>query len=665
MAAPWDPAERLYASGDVVRLRHDGIIEFRGRADRQVKIRGLRVEPAEVDRVMLEHPGVRESVTTAQLSGNGVGSDDDLVTYYVPAAKPVPVTELREHARLQLPDQMVPSAFMSLSALPQTSNGKLDRTALPIVEITRDEDVVFVAPRPGVEQSLAGIWCKTLHLDRIGAGDNFFSLGGHSLLAAQLRSQIQLQLGVELPLEELFENQTLAELARRIEQDLHRPDGSGAADAPPLVPLPRPAPVPASYAQQLMWQAEGDDPGSPAHWIDVSLRISGPLDTTVLVRAVQDAAARHSLLRTVFRPGDGVVSQVILDPYVPDVAVRDVRGAPDAADSTIQLHGLGSRPPWHAELTRIADDRHELRLRVHRILADGYTMRLLLSEIGGLAAHALGIGDFPLLDGELQYADYAAWERSWLTDAALARRIDHFKSVFDARALPPPLPTDHPRVGRPLPVGRQHAFEFPSAVADAVRAVAVREQASLYSVLLAGFAAALGRYAQQRSVVIAAPVMRRDNPATQLIMGPFMNTVPLHIDLSAAGVPGLVRGVKEQVVQALTNQDAPWQLVLDALTVRHGPAARGIGETVFLMDDPVPGTFAAGQFTLTRIPPVEVVARRELTVAMSTKGRQLSGTLTYDSALFEPATVNRLVTDFIAMLSPSLADMPGDVGMTT
>ncbi len=271
VSAPWNPAERLYASGDVVRLRQDGTIEFRGRADRQVKIRGLRVEPAEVDRVMLEHPGVRETVTTVQLSGNGSGSDDDLVTYYVPVATPIAASELREHARLQLPDQMVPSAFMSLEALPQTANGKLDRAALPMVEITRDEDVVFVTPRPGVEQSLATIWRKTLHLDRIGAGDNFFSLGGHSLLAAQLRSQIQLQLGVELPLEALFENQTLAELARRIEQDLHRPDGADGAAMPPLTPVPRPAVLPASYAQQLMWQAEGTDPGSPAHWIDVSV----------------------------------------------------------------------------------------------------------------------------------------------------------------------------------------------------------------------------------------------------------------------------------------------------------------------------------------------------------------------------------------------------------
>ncbi len=212
---------------------------------------------------------------------------------------------------------------------------------------------------------------------------------------------------------------------------------------------------------------------------------------------------------------------------------------------------------------------------------------------------------------------------------------------------------------RRLGVGSQHAFEFPPAVADAVRALAVREQASLYSVLLTAFAAAVGRYAQQRSVVIAAPVTRRDNPATQLIMGPFMNTVPLHIDLSEADLAGLIHRVKSQVVQALANQDAPWQLVLDALTARHGPAARGIGETVFLMDDPVPGRFAAGQFTLTRIPPEQVVARRELTVAMNTKGRQVSGTVTYDGGLFAPETINRLVADFISVFSPSLADLHG------
>ncbi len=645
--APWDPAERLYVSGDMVRLGWDGTIEYRGRADRQVKIRGLRVEPAEIDRVLLDHPGVREAVTVVRETDLAV-----LVAYFVTDDEPVSVSELRAHARRQLPEHMVPTAFIALERLPLTPNGKLDRAALPDVVMTRDQDVEYVPPRAGVEESLAAIWCDILDIDQIGAADNFFELGGHSLLAAQVRSRIHQQLGVELPLEALFEEQTLSDLARRIEDGT----GAGAAEAPELRRAPRAGALPLSYAQELMWQLECDDPGSPAHWIDVSVRIGGPLDATVLVRAVQDVVGRHELLRTIFRPTATSMSQVILDSHTPEVPILDASSVPQL-ESVLEWRDLDARPPFRAEVIRVADDNHILRLRVHRILADGYSMRLLLSEIGGLVASSVGITDFPLLGTELQYADYAVWERSWLTGEALSRRVNHFRQQFARPNLPPGLRTDHPRTGRPSRRGCQVAFEFPPATADAARAIAVREEASLYVVLLAAFAAALGDYAGRRTVVIGSPMTRRNDPATQLILGPFMNTLPVSIDLTAgADLPALVQSVKTKVVGALSNQDAPWQCVRAALAAQHGTSALGIGETVFLMDDPAPAEFAAGGFTITRVPPERIIARRELTAAMSTRNGQITGTMTYDSGLFEARSIERIVANFIAALTLSQAD---------
>jgi hypothetical protein len=401
-----------------------------------------------------------------------------------------------------------------------------------------------------------------------------------------------------------------------------------------------------------MWQLERDDPGSPAHWIDLAIRIRGPLDTTLLVAGVEAAVARHELLRTIFRPTTTSVTQVILPSYRPDVPILDAPQGPDDLDP--EWRDLDVRPPFRAELVRVADGHHILRLRVHRILADGYTMRLLLSEVGGLVASSVGFNDFPLLDGDLQYGDYAAWERSWLTGDVLARHVEHFRRQFASGGLPPALPTDHPRTGRPGRLGRQYAFEFPPEVADAARALAVREQASLYAVLLAAFAAALGRYAGRRSVVIGSPVTRRNDPVTELMLGPMMNTVPLCVDVPPDGdLPGLVRNVKTTVLQALAHQDAPWQHVLAALAEQHGPSAYGIGQTVFLMDDPAPGEFAAGGFTLTRVPPERIIARRELSVAMSTRGGQITGTVTYDDALYDARSIEGMVTNFIAALTPS------------
>ena len=410
-----------------------------------------------------------------------------------------------------------------------------------------------------------------------------------------------------------------------------------------------------------MWQAERDDPGSAANWIDVSIRIRGPIDATLLVQGVREAVQRHELLRTTFRPTAAWLSQVILASYMPDVPILEPPSDADTAlrqeDSVYEWRDLDTRPPFRAELARVADDNHILRLRVHRILADGYSMRLLLSEIGGLVASSVGVTDFPLLDGELQYADYAAWERSWLTGELLARRVDYFCEQFAHQGLPPALPTDHPRSDRSTRRGRQLAFEFPTAVADAARALAVREQASLYTVLLAAFAAALGSYSGQRAVAIGSPVTRRNDPASQLMLGPFMNTVPLRIDLSAgAELTALVRDVKSKVAGALSNQDAPWQHVLAALTARHGPSALSIGEIVFLMDDPVPGEFTAGGFTLTRIPPEQIIARRELTAAVSTRSGPITGTVTYDDALFEARSIECIVTNFIGVLTLSEAE---------
>ena len=646
--APWDSGMRLYATGDVVRLGFDGTVEFRNRADRQVKIRGLRVEPVEIDRVLLGHPGVAEVVTVAQSATSGAG-DNVLVAYYSPTAESVPVGDLRAHARRELPEHMVPAAFMELHRLPQTPNGKLDRGALPDVLITRDEEIEYVAPRSGVEEALADIWRSTLGVQHIGAGDNFFALGGHSLLAAQVRSRIHQVLGIELPLDALFEDQTLADLARRIEEST-----AGEPEASAMVPIRRIGALPVSYAQELMWRAEQDAPGSPEHWIDVSIRISGALDASIVAQGVQHVCSRNALLRTIFRSSEQSVSQVVLDSASTETSIRD--GAPDplTADTADEWRDLDSRPPLRAEVFRIADDHHILRLRMHRILGDGYSTRLLFSEIGGFVADALGFDDYTPLDGKLQYADYAVWERSWLTGQALTRRIDHFRRQFDRVALPPALSTDRPRVDRSVRYGRQFEFEFPREVTAAARALAVGEQASLYSVLLAAFASAVGRHNRQRTVVLAAPVTRRNDRQTQLMLGPFMNSVPLLIDLDAAAdLAGLVRAVKSTVLGALANQDAPWLHVLPALAEMHGAAAQRIGQVGFLMDDPVPGEFTAGGFRLTRVHQERVIARRDLTVSMTTKRGQISGMATYDDALFEPESIERIVADFIAALSSS------------
>jgi amino acid adenylation domain-containing protein len=639
--------ERLYASGDVVRMDDDGTIEFLGRSDQQVKVRGLRVEPAEVERVLLEHPAVREAVVVAWDDGR---EDARLAAYYTTKSAPVLASTLRAHARQKLPDHLVPSAFVALARLPLTPTGKIDRAALPRPEGRRDEEVAYVPPRPGLEESLAAIWRQVLRVDRAGASDNFFALGGHSLLAAQVRARIQGTLGVEIPLAALFEDQTLAALALRIEAGVRAGE---RAERTPLRRVARTERMPASYAQELMWQAERAEPGSAAHWIDVGLLIRGPLDAALLRRCVQAAVERHELLRTVFAPVNGSVAQVILPSHAPDVRlVEATESAPPLAAEPLDLT---ERPAFRAELRRTGPDAHVLRLNMHRILADGFSVRLLLGEVASLYAASGGVSPLPLLETQVQYADFAAWERAWLTPERLRGETAYFtEQLRGAESFR--LPTDRPRPPQRTRQGLRLPFELSPVAARAARALATRERASLYMVLLAAFASALARYARRPDVVVGSPVSRRSQPGTEQILGPFMNTLPLHIVANGAGLPALVGQVKERLLGALAHQDAPLQCIVSELGLGGDAGAAGLGEVALVMDEPAPGELRLGDLSLARLPAEAVVARRELTLSVAAGEDEIAGTVVYDRDLFDPATIEGITRDFEGKLATAVGD---------
>ena len=644
-AAPWDSSLRLYASGDLARLGWDGAIEFLGRADQQAKIRGLRVEPSEIERVLLEHPGVREAAVRVWDDG----PDARIAAYYTCTGATVTAGRLRAHAHQKLPEHMVPSSFVPLEELPLTPTGKLDRGLLPRPEPVRTEEVEYLPPRAGVEETLARIWRDALRVDRVGAGDNFFALGGHSLLAVQVQSRIRNAFGVNLALAALFEDQTLSALALRIQ-------AGAAADwkhaLPPLVAVKRTAAMPVSYLQEAIGHREQIEPGSPGHWIDVGLRVGGPLDPDLLVRSVQSAIERHELLRTVFRPSREGLSQVVLGSHTLDVPVLD---AP-ASTASERPFDLTAAPPLRAEILRTGPGDHTLRLRIHRILGDGLSTRLLLGEIGALYINALGDGDLPLLDSAIQYADYASWERTWLTGKALEKQIEFFRGALAPHDSAFLIPTD-----RPYPVARSRrgcriAFELPPEVSATVHSLAAREQASIYMVLLAAFASAIRKATGRQTVIIGSPVSRRSESATQQMLGQFMNTLPLAIGLDRGeGFPGLVRHVKEVLLAALAHQDAPLERVIAALTAICGAPAAGIGEVSFVMADPPPRELTFGDLTLTRVETTHIVARRELTMSVANTDGDIAGSVIYDADLFAAETIQGIVNDFEAALAATCA----------
>src|SRR6185369_13273961 len=435
----------------LVRYLSDGVaggdIEFLGRLDHQVKIRGFRIELGEIESALLALPGVREAVVVAR--------EDRLVAYLVGDAAP---GALRAALRERLPEHMVPSAFVSLAALPLTSTGKVDRKSLPAPERQQPEED-WVAPRTPVEEVLAGIWAELLGLDRVGAVDHFFALGGHSLLATRVMSRLRGAFGVELPLRDLFEAPTVAGLAARVDAALHSLH-SPQMPAPPLVPVPRHERLPLSFAQQRLWFIDQLEPGSPLYNMPVALRVEGPLDAGVLALCLGEIVRRHEALRTVFAVRDGAPMQVIMpaSPFV--LPMTDLSGLPDRSDRTdrsdlkarqavalavalaheealrpFDLGGLRGGPMLRGVLLRLAERDHVVALTMHHIASDGWSMGILVREVTALYASFAAALPSALPELPVQYADFAVWQRSWLSGEVLEGEISFWRRQL--AGLPP------------------------------------------------------------------------------------------------------------------------------------------------------------------------------------------------------------------------------------
>ncbi|HEX2191327.1 MAG TPA: amino acid adenylation domain-containing protein, partial [Longimicrobiaceae bacterium] len=451
-----EPGARLYRTGDRARWLPDGTLEFLGRADAQVKLRGFRIEPGEVEAALAAHPAVRDAaVVLRELPGGPA-----LVAYYVPAAdagSPLPpprVDEgvgLRDWLRARLPDYMVPSALVALDALPLTPTGKLDRAALPAPE-SADGAEPHVAPRGPTEELVAAAYGDVLGGGPVGAEADFFERGGHSLMATRLVSRLREAFGVEVPLGALFEAPTVAGLAARVEALLRE---GAATQAPPLVPLPRDGrPLPLSFAQQRLWFLDRMEPGSAAYNMPAALRIRGPLDAEALRRALSEVVRRHEALRTAIGFGGGEPVQVVRDPAPFPLETVDLRGRPEAEreaellrrarEEAARPFDLEEGPLVRATLLRLGDEDAALLFTMHHVVGDGWSVGLLVREVSALY-YALARGEEPRLPPPaVQYADFAAWQREWLRGDVLDAQVAWWRERLAGAPPVLELPADHP-----------------------------------------------------------------------------------------------------------------------------------------------------------------------------------------------------------------------------
>ncbi|MFI6077348.1 amino acid adenylation domain-containing protein [Actinoplanes sp. NPDC051343] len=557
------PGERMYRTGDLVLRRPDGQLEYQGRADAQVKIRGVRVEPGEVESALMGLAGVEQAVVVA----HGDGADRRLVAYVVVEADGPDAAALRRNLSGVVPDHLVPSIFMKLDSLPVTVNGKVDRKALPDPGAAAGVRK-YVPPVGAVEQALARLWEEVLAVPRVGRDDEFYQLGGHSLLATQLVNRVRTTMNVELPVRDLFETSTLADLAKRVSV-------LKAGTRPVLRRQVRPAMVPLSYPQQRMWLTAQLRGGDGAYHIPVVVRLSDGLDAEALSAAVIDVVRRHEPLRTRFpllngRPQQQIVPMAELG----ELLVRE-RIAPGDLEDTVKRvvregFDLTTQIPLRARLLELESDDFALVLVLHHITADGASMEPLMRDLG--EAYEQRRADRPPQWTELsvRYADFALWQRELVR---LARpRLDYWRDLLADVPDELALAADRARPVEPTYRGRSVPVTVPAEVHEQVTAIARRHNATVFMVLQSAVAALLFRLGAGADIPLGWPVSGRVDEALEDLVGFFVNTLVLRADLT--GDPSfeqLISRVREQDLVAFGNQDVPFESVVEQLNPPRVP----------------------------------------------------------------------------------------------
>jgi len=640
---------RLYRTGDLARFRPDGKLEFLGRLDHQVKIRGYRVEPGEIEAALAKHPAVRQAVVTAHEQRGG----KRLAAYAVAhEGKRVTAAQLREHLSAMLPEYMVPSAIMLLENLPLTPSGKVSRQALP--EPDWSAASAHVAPRTPQEELVCGIFAEVLGLARVGATDHFFELGGHSLLATQVLSRLRRIFGVELPLRVLFESPTPAGIASAMAR------GTGSPLPSSIGPASGARRSLLSYAQRRLWFLHRLEPESSAYNLPGVIRLEGDLDIDALRRGLTEIVRRHESLRTRFVEGPEGPEQVIDAPFAVGLEAESLPAESAAPHETAKrllseeaarLFDLARGPVMRARLLRLGPREHLLSIVVHHISSDGWSMGVLLRELGILYAATVEKRASPLAEPEIQYADWAVWQRDWLEQGELDRQMACWRAELENAPPALELPVDRARPATGSWKGETLRVAVPSSLVERVARLARSEGATLQMALLAGYAWTLMRHADQREIVIGIPVANRRAAEAEDLVGFFVNTLAVRV--RADGSPTfreLLARVRQASLLAYANQDVPFERVVEELQPARALNRAPLFQTAFALNSQrLPNMELPGL----RISPFEIssgTAKFDLMLLLGDEEQGLAGAFEYSTDLFERETIEAIFSRFARLL---------------
>ncbi|HEV2638195.1 MAG TPA: amino acid adenylation domain-containing protein [Actinocrinis sp.] len=661
-------ARRVYRTGDRARWHEDGRLEFLGRIDKQVKLRGFRIELGEIESVLLAHESVGSAAVILREDAPG---GKRLAAYVVPAdpAAGVTVRDLRAHLALSVPEYMVPAAFVVLDELPLTRSGKADHQALPEPDYQDEQRAAgYLAPRTATERAVVEIWSEILGVSPIGVHDDFFALGGHSLLATQVVSRLRTRLGVEVPVRTIFAALTPAELAEAVQLS----DGATGPGAAPLVPVPRDgSPLPLSFAQQRLWFLDQLEPGRAEYLIPIALRAAGRPDLPALETALAGLVARHEVLRTRFvTDAEGEPGQVV-DPAGPvavtvydlsDIAYADP-GQREAAGLRLMQEEI-QRPmdlavgPLRVVLIRLAEEDSILTITVHHVASDAWSAGVLSRELTALYAAAVTGAADPLPALPIQYADFAAWQREWLSGEVYGQQVGYWRErLAGIEALE--LPTDRKRPAERSGKGDAVRFTVSAEVAERARAVAGGNGASLFMVLFAAFQLLLSKYSGQQDIAVGTPIAGRTRAEVEGLVGFFVNTLVMRTDLSQDPTfLELLGRVKETALGAYDHQDLPFERLVEELAPERDLARNPLFQTMFsLQNVPDSDSWQMPGLAVDRLDLDTQESKFDLALYLAeAPDGTLNGGVVYSTDLYDADTMERFVEYYDNLLAAATTD---------
>ncbi|MGW4071868.1 amino acid adenylation domain-containing protein, partial [Nocardia grenadensis] len=656
VANPFGTSVRMYRTGDLARWNADGELEYLGRTDFQVKLRGLRIELGEIESALL---GVAEIAQAVVVMRTDEHTGDQLVAYLVPeTGRAIDPEAVKTTLRGELPAYMVPAAFVMLDAFPMNAAGKLDRKLLPAPVF---ETRTFRAPSTPIEEVVASTFAEVLGLERVGADDDFFELGGNSLVATQVAARIGAALDTQVTVRALFEASTVAALAVRVEQ-------AGEKARPALEAGPRPELVPLSYAQQRMWFLNQYDTSSVAYNLPMAIRLSGELDVVALRAALTDVLRRHESLRTYFPERSGVPVQLVVPAEQVDLGLETVAVTADELPTAVaEFVGAGFdvsvAPPLRARLLELTPREFVLVVVVHHISGDGFSMAPLARDV--MTAYAARVRDLePGWDQlPVQYADFTLWQRRVLgaeddTNSPLARQIAFWQRTLDGVPDELALPLDRPRPAVASMRGATVSGELPAELMRGLDGLARARGASMFMVLHAALAALLARLSGSDDIAVGTPIAGRGERALDDLVGMFVNTLVLRTSVgSGETFAELVDRARQVDLDAFGNADVPFERLVDLLAPERSQARNPLFQVALSLQNNEQPVLDLAGLEVSGLDLEEDVARFDLQFTLAENGSGgMTVFLNYATELFDEATIRTMITRFRRLLTAVALD---------